>query len=288
MIEKVLEGLVTFHYQQCSTISTLSSGDIKYGGFESVCKRITFCGLTIPLSIMLKPSASTVPHADGLGWDVTVALHHSLLGTVMTYSGPVRVVAQAAWNNSPISFAQSVVLDTAEDIYFKRRFSIDTHLSYQQALLSLRKSETIPLSTLTKVIGKHLLVLDGVCVMCDSIASWLSKIDTRNQLLLASNDEIIARSVLEILGNIPKETFDSLKQNTIFVMDPYGNVYIKSDAAIEVLKCIGGRWYVAGTVLSVLPRFVRNSLYNFMGKHRYLIFGKKDVCEVKTTKFRRL
>lgn len=54
-------------------------------------------------------------------------------------------------------------------------------------------------------------------------------------------------------------------------------VFIKSSAILEILKDlpIGWRIFRIGVIL---PKVIRDWLYDFIAKHRYKIFGKKDEC----------
>ena len=54
-------------------------------------------------------------------------------------------------------------------------------------------------------------------------------------------------------------------------------IYIKSAAVLEILKDlpIGWRLFRIGIIL---PKFVRDWMYDIIAKHRYKIFGKKDEC----------
>ena len=53
--------------------------------------------------------------------------------------------------------------------------------------------------------------------------------------------------------------------------------FIKSAAVLEILKDlpIGWRGLRLGTIL---PKAIRDYLYDLVAKHRYRIFGKKDEC----------
>lgn len=129
-----------------------------------------------------------------------------------------------------------------------------------------------------RVLGKHLLVFDGVCVMCDGIVGVLLDEDHSGQLIVSPSNHPTARLLLEVAGRLPRTVFDEKKGHTIIVMDPFGQVYCDSAAAIEVLRALGGKYAVLGAILAALPVGLRDSVYRFVGKHRYSVFGKKDQC----------
>ena len=53
----------------------------------------------------------------------------------------------------------------------------------------------------------------------------------------------------------------------------------KSQAGLFVLAQIGGIWKLAG-VLKVLPRPLRDAVYDFVARHRYRVFGRYDTCPI--------
>ena len=49
---------------------------------------------------------------------------------------------------------------------------------------------------------------------------------------------------------------------------------VRSDAAIAVLRYLGGGWAVLGLLLAAVPRFMRDGGYDFVAKHRHRIAGR--------------
>jgi len=59
-----------------------------------------------------------------------------------------------------------------------------------------------------------------------------------------------------------------------------GKVYVKADAAIQILKQLGGVYRLLGKIISVFPLSLSNLLYDLVAKNRYSIFGKKESCRI--------
>jgi predicted DCC family thiol-disulfide oxidoreductase YuxK len=57
--------------------------------------------------------------------------------------------------------------------------------------------------------------------------------------------------------------------------------YTQSTAAIKVCKYLGGLWPLTKIFL-VVPKFIRDGLYNWIAKNRYKWFGKKESCMIPT------
>jgi predicted DCC family thiol-disulfide oxidoreductase YuxK len=57
-------------------------------------------------------------------------------------------------------------------------------------------------------------------------------------------------------------------------------VYQKSDAVIQIAQHLGVLPRVLSNLLCIFPKFVRDRMYDFVGRHRYSIFGRSEVCRI--------
>jgi len=57
------------------------------------------------------------------------------------------------------------------------------------------------------------------------------------------------------------------------------NVLIKSDALIKIVEGFGGDWKLI-RVFKLIPKRLRDSLYDFIANYRYQWFGKKENCMI--------
>lgn len=64
----------------------------------------------------------------------------------------------------------------------------------------------------------------------------------------------------------------------IFVSD--GQTFLKSEAVIEVLLTLGGRWFYLAKLLMLIPVGFRDSIYDYIAKNRYRWFGRRQECRV--------
>jgi predicted DCC family thiol-disulfide oxidoreductase YuxK len=78
--------------------------------------------------------------------------------------------------------------------------------------------------------------------------------------------------------------------DTVYVVPNYGQssqrLLARSDAVLHVLGQLGGVWgfFRAGRVL---PKTLREALYNLVARNRYRVFGKYEVCLVPEEKYRK-
>lgn len=63
-----------------------------------------------------------------------------------------------------------------------------------------------------------------------------------------------------------------------------GIICFRSDAALTVLSLLPGWGWVR--VLFVVPKFLRDPIYNLVAKNRYRIFGRTEVCMIPNAAMR--
>ena len=114
---------------------------------------------------------------------------------------------------------------------------------------------------------KHpILAYDGVCLLCNGYVNWLLKHDHR---------EIFRYTTLQDSPSIK----DSLpvKDNDTVVLYRAGKVYTHSDVGLMVMKDLGGVWSTL-SILLLIPKIVRDTVYRWIARNRYRWFGKADTC----------
>ena len=116
-----------------------------------------------------------------------------------------------------------------------------------------------------------LIFFDGVCVLCDGFVDWL---------ILRDQQKIFRFAPLQ--GTTAQEYFgpeQRQKLESVLVWDE-GQVLQKSDAILFVLSQLP-RWRWA-KVLRLIPRCLRDSLYDIVAKNRAHWFGQRDTCRLPT------
>jgi predicted DCC family thiol-disulfide oxidoreductase YuxK len=67
--------------------------------------------------------------------------------------------------------------------------------------------------------------------------------------------------------------------DSLAVLSRDGSLMVRSDACIHVLRRLGGAWRTAGALAAIVPRPLRDALYDRVAGMRYRIFGRRDnVC----------
>ena len=130
---------------------------------------------------------------------------------------------------------------------------------------------------------KAIVLYDGVCGLCNRAVQFLLKRDRHDRLQFASLQSDVAARVLQRHGMDPKSL------DTVYAVLNYGEpnetLLAKGDAFLFFAKVIGGIWSVA-RVGRIIPRPIRNWLYDFIARHRYQVFGKSESCMLPDPKQR--
>ena len=121
---------------------------------------------------------------------------------------------------------------------------------------------------------KNIILFDGVCNLCNGLVRFIIKRDRTGKFKFASLQSEIGQQWFMRFG-LAKNEFES------FVLIRGDKYYLKSAAALKMLKELGGIWK-AFYVIIFIPRPFRDFLYGLIAKSRYKIFGKRDVCMVPT------
>jgi predicted DCC family thiol-disulfide oxidoreductase YuxK len=79
-----------------------------------------------------------------------------------------------------------------------------------------------------------------------------------------------------------KYHFDSSSLDT-FILIADENLFIKSTAALLVSKELKSPVKIIYPLI-IIPKFLRNFIYDIVAKHRYKIFGKRSNCRIPTEK----
>ena len=120
-----------------------------------------------------------------------------------------------------------------------------------------------------------IVFFDGVCNLCQGSIRYLIKHDKKGVLKFAS-----------LQGNYAKDFVNETKiqsMQSILFFD--GKMLYKKSTAVLKLSSLLGGWHQLLLLGYILPRFVRDWLYNIVAKNRYRWFGKKDQCMLPSKGF---
>ena len=133
-------------------------------------------------------------------------------------------------------------------------------------------------------MSNPIVLYDGVCALCNRIVKFLLQRDRRDRLRFASLQSDFAATILKRHGA------DASDLDTVCVVlnheQPDERLLARSDAVISLGRELGGIWSLA-VLGKVVPRALRNWLYNLVARNRYRVFGKYDSCMLPEGRYRR-
>lgn len=129
--------------------------------------------------------------------------------------------------------------------------------------------------------GKKVILFDGVCNLCNSAVNFIIKHDKKDVFRYASLQSEIGQKLISERG------IDTTKIDSILLIDPSVAYYHKSTAALHIAKQLSGI-YPLLSVFLVLPKFIRDWVYDVIAKNRYKWFGKKESCMIPTPELKAL
>jgi predicted DCC family thiol-disulfide oxidoreductase YuxK len=138
---------------------------------------------------------------------------------------------------------------------------------------------TIAGATSTAGATSPILFFDGECGLCDRFIRFSMANDSRGMLRAAPLNGVTATRLLppfqSVLANV-----DSVVLYAPATASRGASVQVYSDAALSVLRLLGGGWSVAGVAGWVVPRWIRDVAYKALAKRRFQIFGRVEACQL--------
>ena len=121
-----------------------------------------------------------------------------------------------------------------------------------------------------KTFPKPLLLFDGVCNLCNSSVQFVIKHDKKQQFLFSSLQSDAAKEILL--------QYDETNLNLDSIILIYNaKIYSKSSAILKIVKLLGD-FYSFGIIFYIIPKFIRDKVYDFIAKNRYKWYGKRESC----------
>ena len=122
--------------------------------------------------------------------------------------------------------------------------------------------------------NNSIILFDGVCNLCNSSVQFIIRNDPKKLFLFAS---LQSDAASEILLQFPFKKMDLT--SIVFIEDD--QIYVESTAVLKITRKLkGGYSLLYGFI--IIPRFIRDWVYQQLANNRYQWFGKKDQCMVPT------
>ncbi|GAA0893173.1 thiol-disulfide oxidoreductase DCC family protein [Fulvivirga kasyanovii] len=129
-------------------------------------------------------------------------------------------------------------------------------------------------STLTPVgRDKDLILFDGVCNLCNGSVSFVLDRDHARRFVFGSLQSERSKEILHSYN------YDTEALNSIVVITKSGKLMTRSDAALYIARQLPGGWKLL-YIFKIIPRFIRDAVYDLIAANRYKWFGRQDACRM--------
>jgi predicted DCC family thiol-disulfide oxidoreductase YuxK len=121
---------------------------------------------------------------------------------------------------------------------------------------------------------RDVVIFDGICNLCSHSVQFVLRHEAKPEILFASLQSAPGARLLREFNFNPDEA-------KTFVLISGTVAYVKSAAAIRVVRQFRGAWKLLSAVW-VIPRPVRDYVYDVVARNRYRWFGQLEACMVPT------
>jgi predicted DCC family thiol-disulfide oxidoreductase YuxK len=132
-------------------------------------------------------------------------------------------------------------------------------------------SEADPFYMMAPPAGPVLL-FDGVCVLCSGTVGFILAHERDHDIRFATMQSRIGQALLRLHG-LPVTDWDSV----VFIVD--GRPLERSRAALALARHLRAPWRWLRAA-AIVPRPLRDRIYDWIARNRYRWFGRRDACLV--------
>jgi len=118
------------------------------------------------------------------------------------------------------------------------------------------------------------ILFDGVCNLCNAAVQFVIARDPEHHFRFASLQSNYGQTIAEKAGL-------SATDLSSFILYQNGLVYTRSTGALKVTKGLSGGWPLLYGFM-IVPKFVRDAVYDLIARNRYRWFGKQETCWIPT------
>jgi predicted DCC family thiol-disulfide oxidoreductase YuxK len=123
-----------------------------------------------------------------------------------------------------------------------------------------------------------LIVFDGVCVLCSGFVRMVVRLDRQSRFRFATAQSPFGEALFKKHGL----RTDSYETNLVLID---GVAFTRLENFVAVMSELGWPWRAMKALL-LLPRPLRDWLYDRIAKNRYALFGRKDSCDIPSPELR--
>lgn len=124
-----------------------------------------------------------------------------------------------------------------------------------------------------------IILFDGICNFCNGVVQFLIRRDRHDYFRYCPLQSPKGQALLK---QFDLKTTSS--QSVVLIEN--GKAWQKSDAFYHMMKRLPGGWKIFYLII-IIPRFIRDGVYEFISRNRYKWFGKRETCMIPTPEQRK-
>ena len=119
------------------------------------------------------------------------------------------------------------------------------------------------------LVSPHpIFVFDGYCVLCSTGASFIMRHDPKRKVRFLSAQSPLGTAVYAHFA-LPLDA-------SYLLITPEGTS-TKTTGYFKLADILGG-WFRLGKIFKLVPRAIRDVVYDWVATNRYRLFGKSEQC----------
>lgn len=126
----------------------------------------------------------------------------------------------------------------------------------------------------SKPFTEKIVFFDGVCGLCNGFVDFLLPRVRKRKIKDFYFSPLQGDFSKALLSEEKREKLDSI------IFYDYGSYFEKSEAVLRVFQSLGGAYRILAFLISLVPRLMRDRIYDWIAKNRYLWFGQRDSCRL--------
>ncbi|KPJ93452.1 MAG: hypothetical protein AMJ53_07200 [Gammaproteobacteria bacterium SG8_11] len=116
----------------------------------------------------------------------------------------------------------------------------------------------------------RIILFDGVCNLCSTWVQFVFRRDPDHKFKFVSVQFETGKALLTWCG-LPNDHYDTM------VYIDHGTVHTRSQAFLKIVQHFQPLWPLLRAGI-LIPRFIRDWMYDRIALNRYCLFGKTDAC----------
>ena len=120
--------------------------------------------------------------------------------------------------------------------------------------------------------GRPLILFDGMCILCSGFIQYVLKLDKKDIFRFGLLQSENVRHML-------RRYDPNISSLSSIVLVEGERIAVESDAVLKIARNLGGAWSLVYLFI-IIPKFIRDGVYRIISRHRYRLFGKRDVCMI--------